>query len=50
MKFFDESNKLINQGDTFIVVISKELLALSLSSAAKECWLSQAGKEASPVN
>lgn len=36
MKFFDEIDKLINQGDTFIVVISKELLAQSLTSAAKE--------------
>lgn len=37
MKFFGELSKLINQGDdTFIVVISKELLAQSLTSAAKE--------------
>jgi len=36
MKFFDEINKLINQGDTVIVVISKELLAQSLTSAANE--------------
>lgn len=50
MKFFDEINKLINQGDTFIVVISKEPLALTLSSAAKEYQLSQARKEASAVN
>lgn len=37
MKFFDEINKLINQGDTLIVVVSKEPLAQSLSGATKQC-------------
>lgn len=50
MKLFDEINKLINQGDALIVVISKEPLALFLSSVAKEYQLSQARKEASSVN
>lgn len=49
MKFFDKINKLINQSDTLVVVISKESLALSLSSAAKEYQLSQARKD-NPVN